>query len=85
MCPLWRGKIDNLPRVHPVLRIEGCFDRAHDFERLPVFIIQIFHLSVTDAMLAGAGAAHGQSALHGLLRKAVRFLKLRWVVGIENA
>jgi hypothetical protein len=50
-----------------------------------VLVIQILHFSVTDSVLAGTGSAHGKSALHGLLRKSVRFLKLRRVVGIENA
>src|SRR5579862_2838744 len=55
---------EDLARIEDVERIERRLDRAHRVERrLAVLGLQIFHLALTDTMLAGAGAAHRQCAV----------------------
>src|SRR5579863_4278014 len=53
-------RLDHLPRVHPVIRIECLLDRAHCVERRAVLDSQILLPSGTDAMLAGARPTHRQ-------------------------
>src|SRR3546814_1724610 len=53
----------DLAGVQQSLRIESLLDRAHDGHGLgAVFLFEIADLAVADAVLAGAGAAHGQGA-----------------------
>src|SRR3546814_18914795 len=53
----------DLAGVQQSLRIDSLLDRAHDGHGLgAVFLFEIAELSVADAFLAGASAAHGQGA-----------------------
>ena len=74
-------RLDDLARIHDVERIERPFDRAHRVERrLAVLGQQIFHLALADAVLAGAGAVHGQRALDQPFEKRLRRVNLVFVV-----
>ena len=54
------SKVDDLARIEDVERVERPFDRAHGSERgLAVLGLEIFHLALADAVLAGAGSVHG--------------------------
>src|SRR6185312_3610670 len=54
----------DLTRVEDVLRIQRRFQCAHGVQRLGAKLrLQIFLLALADAMLAGAGAAHGLRTL----------------------
>ena len=67
------GLCDNLPRIHDALRIERLLDRAHGGKRrFAQFAREIFHLALPDAVLAGAGAVHGDRPLHQPLAKILR-------------
>src|SRR5215471_16869783 len=66
------GKRDNLTRIHDVLRVERLLERAHDGERrLAVLLHQILHLALPDAVLARAGALHGERAFDQALAEPV--------------
>src|ERR1035441_4147101 len=52
---------DDLARIHDVLRVERALDRRHGGQRRCTMLGQeIFHLALSHAVLAGAGAVHGQ-------------------------
>ena len=52
--------------------------------RLAVLGRQIFHLALTDAVFAGAGAVHGERALDQTLEKILRALDLVGVVEVDQ-
>src|SRR6185437_11446174 len=52
----------DLARVHDVVGVEGLLDQAHDAERFAVLGLQEVDLAIADAVLAGAGALHGEGA-----------------------
>ena len=41
-----------------------------------MFRLEVFLLSVSDAVFSGAGAAHGMSAFHKTMSKGIGFLNL---------
>src|SRR3954447_10566793 len=54
-----------LSRIEDILRIERLLQRAHRVDGFrPEFSHEVFLLALPDAVLAGAGAAHGLRALH---------------------
>src|SRR5215472_11204641 len=55
---------DDLARIENVERIERVLERTHRGKRrLAVLGFQVLHLALADAVLAGAGAIHGERAL----------------------
>src|SRR5438552_4499322 len=52
----------NLARVHDVQRIERLLDGAHDVDAVAELVAQEADLALADAVLAGAGAFHGNRA-----------------------
>src|SRR6201996_9856141 len=54
---------EHLARVHDVLRVDRPFQQLHQLQRLAVLGIEEAHLVAADAVLAGAGAAHGDGAV----------------------
>ena len=55
----------------------ACLIAAHHAKRLAVLGLQVFHLALPDAVLAGAGSLHGERALdqaldEGLARRRPR-------------
>src|SRR5438067_7208569 len=81
---LSRSKCDDFSRIHKVLRVEGMLDRTHCCKRLAVLGFKVFHLSLTDAMLAGAGALHGERAFHEPLAERLGGRDLGRVVHVEQ-
>src|SRR6516162_3604899 len=59
--PILRRRKD-LSRVHNVVRVERLLDRLHGCDRAAVLGFKILDLAVTHAVLAGAGAVHGDRA-----------------------
>ena len=51
-----------LPGIHNVVRVKCLLDRPHGNERAAVLGFKIFHLALSDAVLARAGAVHGDCA-----------------------
>ena len=51
---------DDLARVEDVLRVERPLDRRHHLDRRTGLLGQAVHLAHADAVLAGAGAVHGE-------------------------
>ena len=63
LCGAQLSGAENLAGIENVERIERALDRAHGGERrLAVLGGEIFHLALTDAVLAGAGAVHRERA-----------------------
>jgi hypothetical protein len=55
------AETDNLSRIEDVERVEGALGAPHGGERrFAEFGLKILHLSLADAVLAGAGSVHGQ-------------------------
>ena len=55
-------QFNDFPRIHDVVGIEGAFQAAHDVEGVAVLGFQVLNFAEANAMLAGAGAAHGLRA-----------------------
>src|SRR5690606_17919686 len=53
---------ENLARIHDSGGVERVLDRTHHVERRPVLPRQVLDLALADAVLAGAGAFHGDGA-----------------------
>ena len=49
---------DRLARIHDVVRVECLLDCAHDVNTFTVLSFQCIQFVNTDAVFAGAGAAH---------------------------
>jgi len=56
------SQIDDFAGVHAVVGVEGALEGAHDFESFAVLGLHVLLLAEADAVLAGAGAAHGDGA-----------------------
>src|SRR5260370_42514454 len=55
---------ENLSRVHDVVGVDRTLDGAHQVERRSELVLEIGHLALADAVLAGTGAVHGDGAGH---------------------
>src|SRR5579863_5489354 len=77
-------QIDDLSWVHPVVRVQGALDHAHDVERFSVLIREILHFPIADTVLAGASTTHVERSLDCLFRESVSFLEVAGIVGIED-
>src|SRR6185312_3391668 len=74
----------DLAWIHDVVRIERMLDRAHDIDRAAEFALQERHLALTDAMLARAGAVHGDRPHVEAGDEGFRRLDLLRVLGVEQ-
>src|SRR6266704_5782459 len=57
----------DLAGIHQVFRVDGVLQGRHEIDRFTQFLPQGLHLAETDPVLAGAGAFHGESAVHDSL------------------
>src|SRR3954470_12134980 len=68
----------DLSRIHDAFRVERPLDRGHRGERRFAQLAgEIFHLALSDAVLPGAGAVHGQRPLDQPLAQGFCRLHLR--------
>src|SRR5690349_12746923 len=81
----WRAlDADDLSRVHDVVRVERALQRAHHRDGIAVLGDEEIHFAVADAVLAGAGAVHGDGTLHHAVIEATRLGQLLGLGRIEN-
>jgi hypothetical protein len=82
MVPLHR---DYLARIHDVEWIDRALERAHQFDcRAAVFALEILHLLLSDAVLAGAGPVHGDRPRDKPIDELLHFRDLLRVIGIDQ-
>src|SRR5579883_3614816 len=75
---------DDFAGVHDVVGVERLFEGAHDAHGLAMLGDEEVHLAIADAMLAGAGAVHGDGALHHAVVEPARLGDLLGLPRIEN-
>src|SRR3546814_7198503 len=73
-----------LAGIHDVFGIERLLDLAHHRQCFAVLGRQEAHLAGADAVLAGAGATHGEGAHHHALVNPLGACHLLGVVGIDE-
>ena len=82
MVPLHRN---HLARIHDVEWIDRALERSHQFyRRAAVFELEILHLLLSDAVLAGAGPVHGDRARDEPIDELLNFRDLLRVIGIDQ-
>src|SRR3982074_1042705 len=75
---------ENLSRVHDVVGVDRTFDGAHQVERRSELVLEIGHLALADAVLAGTGAVHGDGAGRQSIGKCLHPFHLVGVVAVEH-
>src|SRR3954471_924750 len=76
---------DHFSRIHYVFRIERAFDRAHQLKCRGRMLFQhVFHLGLADSMLAGAGAAHLETAPNEAFEKIFDAFDFIWIVDVNK-
>src|SRR5208282_379456 len=83
-CRAYSSQGHGLPGIHDVERIERPLDSAHEVDSLAVLVCQHVELMPADAVLSGAGAAHGDRPQAHPARERLGPPSLRLVVGIEE-
>src|SRR5262249_18846852 len=72
--------LDDLPRVHQVLGIDRALQARHQIDRVAQLLLERAHLAEADAVLAGAGAFHGERAVDDALVELPRFFQIGFAV-----
>src|SRR5215472_19221544 len=80
----WSVEPQHLAGIHPVVGIQGALDEAHRRDGRGVLLLQAGDLAEADAMLAGAGAAHGERAMDHAVIHALGTGHLLGIVGVDH-
>src|SRR6185369_9043721 len=80
----WSVEPQHLARIHPVVGIERPFDQAHDGHGRGMLLLQAGDLARADAMLPGAGAAHGEGAMDHAVVHRLGAGHLARVIGMDD-
>ena len=79
------SKRNDLARIHDVVRIDGPFQDAHQVERRRAMLdLEVLHLLLADAVLARAGALHGERPPHQPVDEGLAGLDLRRIVRVHK-
>src|SRR5574340_734866 len=78
-------ELQHLSRTHQVVRLQRALDVAHHRYRvLSMLADEMLYLADPHAVLAGAGAVHGEGARDETLVDRLRFLQLARFLRIER-
>src|SRR4051812_18246257 len=80
----WSVESQHLAGIHPVVGVQRPLDEPHDRHGRGMLLLQAGDLARADAMLAGAGAAHGQRAMDHALVDALGAGHLRRIVRVDH-